>query len=79
MDAEYGNCYTFNFNDSVLLKNDRAGPANGLKLLLNVNQNDYMPTTESAGVRLVIHEQNQVCLEKETKPWALDCIKRFTS
>lgn len=25
MDPEYGNCYTFNFNDSVELKNSRAG------------------------------------------------------
>ncbi|KAH7703635.1 Protein UNC-8 [Aphelenchoides avenae] len=59
MDAEYGNCYTFNFNDSVLLKNDRVGPAHGLRLLLNVDQADYMPTTESAGVRVVVHEQDQ--------------------
>lgn len=29
----------------------------GLRLLLNVNQSDYMPTTEAAGVRLVVHEQ----------------------
>lgn len=31
MDPEYGNCYTFNFNDSVELKNSRAG-RNFLKL-----------------------------------------------
>ncbi|KAH7693050.1 degenerin unc-8 [Aphelenchoides avenae] len=59
MDAEYGNCYTFNFNDSVLLKNDRVGPAHGLRLLLNVDQSDYVSTTESAGVRVVVHEQDQ--------------------
>ncbi|KAL3982343.1 degenerin family protein [Acanthocheilonema viteae] len=59
MDPEYGNCYTFNFNDSVELKNSRAGPMYGLRLLLNVNQSDYSPTTEAAGVRLVVHEQDQ--------------------
>ncbi|KAH7729934.1 Protein UNC-8 [Aphelenchoides avenae] len=59
LDPEYGNCYTFNFNDSVELKNSRAGPMYGLRLLLNVNQSDYLPNTEAAGVRLVIHEQDQ--------------------
>ncbi|GMT24411.1 hypothetical protein PFISCL1PPCAC_15708, partial [Pristionchus fissidentatus] len=59
MDPEYGNCYTFNFNDSVTMKNSRAGPMYGLRLLLNVNQSDYMPTTEAAGVRIVVHEQDQ--------------------
>lgn len=33
------------------------GPMYGLRLLLNVNQRDYLPTTEAAGVRLVVHEQ----------------------
>ncbi|KAI6170998.1 Na+ channel, amiloride-sensitive family and Degenerin family-containing protein [Aphelenchoides bicaudatus] len=59
MDPEFGNCWTFNFNDSVELKNSRAGPMYGLRLLLNVNQSDYLPTTEAAGVRLVVHEQDQ--------------------
>ncbi|CAI4227111.1 unnamed protein product [Auanema sp. JU1783] len=59
IDPEYGNCYTFNFNDSVELKNSRAGPMYGLRLLLNVHQDDYLPTTEAAGVRLVVHEQDQ--------------------
>ncbi|CAD5218834.1 unnamed protein product [Bursaphelenchus okinawaensis] len=59
MDPEFGNCYTFNFNDSVELKNSRAGPMYGLRLLLNVNQSDYLPTTEAVGVRLVVHEQDQ--------------------
>lgn len=30
----------------------------GLRLLLNVNQTDYLPFTEAAGVRIVIHEQD---------------------
>ncbi|RCN31203.1 degenerin [Ancylostoma caninum] len=59
VDPEYGNCYTFNFNDSVELKNSRAGPMYGLRLLLDVHQDDYMPTTEAAGVRIVVHEQDQ--------------------
>ncbi|KAK5973646.1 hypothetical protein GCK32_009363 [Trichostrongylus colubriformis] len=59
IDPEFGNCYTFNFNDSVELKNSRAGPMYGLRLLLDVHQEDYMPTTEAAGVRIVVHEQDQ--------------------
>uniref|UniRef100_A0A183CAQ0 EGF-like domain-containing protein n=1 Tax=Globodera pallida TaxID=36090 RepID=A0A183CAQ0_GLOPA len=59
IDPVFGNCWTFNFNDSVELKNSRAGPMYGLRLLLNVNQSDYMPTTEAAGVRIVVHEQDQ--------------------
>ncbi|KAK6036080.1 hypothetical protein COOONC_26415, partial [Cooperia oncophora] len=31
----------------------------GLRLLLDVHQDDYMPTTEAAGVRIVVHEQDQ--------------------
>lgn len=31
MDPEYGNCFTFNYNDSVTLKNSRAGPMYGLR------------------------------------------------
>lgn len=27
--------------------------------MLNVNQSDYMPTTEGAGVRLLVHNQSQ--------------------
>ncbi len=30
----------------------------GLRLLVNVNQADYLPTTEAAGVRLVVHERD---------------------
>ncbi|CAJ0918184.1 unnamed protein product, partial [Mesorhabditis belari] len=58
-DADYGNCYTFNFNTSLEVKSNRAGPLYGLRLLLNVNQEDYLPITEAAGVRLVVHERDQ--------------------
>ena len=57
LDPVFGNCFTFNYNDSVTLKNSRAGPMYGLRLLLNINQTDYLPSTEAAGVRLVVHEQ----------------------
>uniref|UniRef100_A0A915JLF1 Uncharacterized protein n=1 Tax=Romanomermis culicivorax TaxID=13658 RepID=A0A915JLF1_ROMCU len=54
-----GNCYTYNFNASVNLTNTRAGPLYGLRLLVNVNQSDYLDFIEGAGVRLVVHHQNQ--------------------
>lgn len=31
----------------------------GLRLLLNVNQSDYLPHIEGAGVRVVVHHQSQ--------------------
>lgn len=31
----------------------------GLRLLMNVNQSDYLPTTEAAGIRLLVHDQTQ--------------------
>uniref|UniRef100_A0A8R1HYA8 Degenerin n=1 Tax=Caenorhabditis japonica TaxID=281687 RepID=A0A8R1HYA8_CAEJA len=58
VDPEYGNCYTFNFNDSVELKNSRAGPMYG-QCLSNL-------TSDSGGYHH-LHEQcecRQPCHEK---------------
>lgn len=41
IDPEYGNCYTFNFNDSVELKNSRAGPMYGMLQYLFVEPNNF--------------------------------------
>ncbi|XP_048252291.1 amiloride-sensitive sodium channel subunit gamma-like [Haliotis rufescens] len=58
-DRDYGLCYTFP-NKTDVKKGNRifnAGPLYGLKLILNVNQKEYLPfITSSAGVRLQIHE-----------------------
>jgi hypothetical protein len=57
IDPEFGNCYTFNYNKSADVKNSRAGPMYGLRLLLDVHQKEYLPYVEAAGVRLVVHDQ----------------------
>ena len=36
-------------------------PISGLKLILNIDQDDYLPDMgESAGVRVVVHPQNRM-------------------
>ncbi|XP_067648677.1 acid-sensing ion channel 4-B-like [Haliotis asinina] len=59
-DPDYGLCYTFPDKTDNQTEGNRifnAGPLYGLKLILNVNQNEYLPfITTSAGVRLQVHE-----------------------
>ncbi|KAI1729851.1 amiloride-sensitive sodium channel domain-containing protein [Ditylenchus destructor] len=58
-DPTFGNCYTFNHNRNETKSSFRAGPANGLRLLLFVNASEYLPITESVGVRISIHDQDE--------------------
>lgn len=67
MRAYYANLFSQN-NFVIFIRHLFAGPMYGLRLLLNVNQSDYMPTTEAAGVRLVVHEQ---VTKKSTKGWSV--------
>ncbi|XP_046578813.1 amiloride-sensitive sodium channel subunit gamma-like [Haliotis rubra] len=59
-DQDYGLCYTFPSKSENQTQGNfifNAGPLYGLKLILNVDQNEYLPfITTSAGVRLQIHE-----------------------
>lgn len=59
VDPAFGNCYTFNSNQSNPMMSSRAGPSYGLRLMLYINSSDYLPTTESAGVRITIHGQSE--------------------
>ncbi|XP_071138611.1 degenerin-like protein asic-1 [Mytilus edulis] len=53
-DNYYGQCYRFP-TEKIITR--RAGPLFALKMLINVNQSDYVPYVASdAGIRLVIHE-----------------------
>ncbi|VDH93834.1 Hypothetical predicted protein [Mytilus galloprovincialis] len=53
-DNYYGQCYRF---PTEKITTRRAGPLFALKMLINVNQSDYVPYIASeAGIRLVIHE-----------------------
>uniref|UniRef100_A0A7I4KHJ7 BMA-MEC-4 n=1 Tax=Brugia malayi TaxID=6279 RepID=A0A7I4KHJ7_BRUMA len=57
VDPNFGSCFTFNHNRSMNLTSLRAGPMYGLRILLYVNESEYMPTTEATGIRLTIHDK----------------------
>uniref|UniRef100_A0A914HVN5 Amiloride-sensitive sodium channel n=1 Tax=Globodera rostochiensis TaxID=31243 RepID=A0A914HVN5_GLORO len=59
VDPAFGNCYTFNANRQKPLGSSRAGPSYGLRLLVHINTSDYLATTQSAGVRIAIHSQDE--------------------
>uniref|UniRef100_A0A1I7ZVU1 Degenerin-like protein unc-105 n=1 Tax=Steinernema glaseri TaxID=37863 RepID=A0A1I7ZVU1_9BILA len=58
LDPFYGNCFTFNSNSSGMTS-ERAGANYGLRFQVFVNLSDYLPTTESAGVRLTVHSPDE--------------------
>ncbi|XP_011916392.1 PREDICTED: amiloride-sensitive sodium channel subunit beta isoform X3 [Cercocebus atys] len=55
----YGNCYIFNWGmTEKALPSANPGTEFGLKLILDIGQEDYVPFLAStAGVRLMLHEQ----------------------
>nr|XP_021527973.1 amiloride-sensitive sodium channel subunit beta [Aotus nancymaae] len=55
----YGNCYIFNWGmTEKALPSANPGTEFGLKLILDIGQEDYVPfLTSTAGVRLMLHEQ----------------------
>ncbi|VDN56912.1 unnamed protein product [Dracunculus medinensis] len=59
VDPEFGNCYTFNWNKSNIFMSSKAGSMYGIRVLLFVNTTDYMSTSESAGVRLAVHNPTE--------------------
>ncbi|XP_014672233.1 PREDICTED: degenerin mec-10-like isoform X2 [Priapulus caudatus] len=60
----YGNCFTFNSglnpNASELETVEQVGEDFGLRLMLFVNQDEYIgPIAKSAGIRVAVHEARQ--------------------
>lgn len=55
----FGNCYTFNFNRTDPLYVYRGGRQYGLSVILYINQSDYMPWVETAGVRITVTPQDE--------------------
>lgn len=50
MYTRYGKCYTFNSGEKYPpLKTLKGGIDNGLELLLDTQQNDYMPVWDESG------------------------------
>lgn len=61
-DSKYGLCFAFNSghdgNKTIPFKRTkRIGPRNGVRIILNINQKEYRPTTQTAGIRLYVGEQ----------------------
>ncbi|CAJ0944289.1 unnamed protein product, partial [Mesorhabditis belari] len=60
LDPIYGTCFTFNHDPRQSnLTSERAGPNYGLRFQVFVNIEEYMPTTEAAGVRLTVHSSDE--------------------
>ncbi|KAK2152958.1 hypothetical protein LSH36_313g01036 [Paralvinella palmiformis] len=65
----HGNCYTFNsgwIKNVTLMKSSRAGRRYGLHVILNLNQNEYLPELgDTAGIRIVVHQKNRMAFPED--------------
>uniref|UniRef100_A0A3B4AZR0 Acid sensing ion channel subunit family member 4 n=1 Tax=Periophthalmus magnuspinnatus TaxID=409849 RepID=A0A3B4AZR0_9GOBI len=64
--TRYGKCYTFNGNKTALRKTKQGGMGNGLEIMLDIQQDEYLPiwretneTSLEAGIRVQIHSQDE--------------------
>ncbi|XP_012685770.1 acid-sensing ion channel 4-A [Clupea harengus] len=64
--TRYGKCYTFNGNKSTSRKSKQGGMGNGLEIMLDIQQDEYLPiwketneTSLEAGIRVQIHSQDE--------------------
>ncbi|KAL7826159.1 hypothetical protein SRHO_G00338970 [Serrasalmus rhombeus] len=64
--TRYGKCYTFNGNKTSAKRTRQGGMGNGLELMLDIQQDEYLPiwretneTTLEAGIRVQIHSQDE--------------------
>uniref|UniRef100_A0AAF5RWC9 Uncharacterized protein n=1 Tax=Wuchereria bancrofti TaxID=6293 RepID=A0AAF5RWC9_WUCBA len=56
-DQTYGNCYTFNWNRTKQVTAHQAGANFGLRVLLYADTSEYLPTSESVGFRITVHDK----------------------
>eukprot|EP01137_Pigoraptor_chileana_P026825 Opistho-2@662 len=64
-DNDYGMCYQFNGDGTGTTEvSSRPGAQYGLRLKLNIQQDDYLPSTSEAGVLMQVHDS--------TKPFNID-------
>ncbi|XP_062999249.1 amiloride-sensitive sodium channel subunit beta [Elgaria multicarinata webbii] len=70
---DHGNCYIFNWGmDKKPLISSNPGAEFGLKLILDISQNDYIPyLTSTAGARLMLHEQKSFPFLKDQGIYAM--------
>ncbi|XP_067890548.1 acid-sensing ion channel 4-A [Heterodontus francisci] len=64
--TRYGKCYTFNANKTNIKKTKQGGMGNGLEIMLDIQQDEYLPiwqetdeTSFEAGIRVQIHSQGE--------------------
>ncbi|XP_066239511.1 amiloride-sensitive sodium channel subunit beta isoform X1 [Saccopteryx leptura] len=70
---DYGNCYIFNWGmTEKALPSANPGVEFGLKLILDIGQEDYVPfLTSTAGARLLLHEQRSFPFVKDEGIYAM--------
>ncbi|XP_060683694.1 acid-sensing ion channel 4-A [Hemiscyllium ocellatum] len=64
--TRYGKCYTFNANKTNVRKMKQGGMGNGLEIMLDIQQDEYLPiwqetdeTSFEAGIRVQIHSPSE--------------------
>ncbi|XP_061082333.1 acid-sensing ion channel 4-A isoform X2 [Conger conger] len=64
--TKFGKCYTFNGNKTTSRKTKQGGMGNGLEIMLDIQQDEYLPiwketnvTSLEAGIRVQIHSQEE--------------------
>ena len=55
----YGKCFIINALPEKL-KSFKTGPRFGLRLTMNIHQNDYTSAVTTAGIRITVHDQKVV-------------------
>ncbi|NXX96045.1 SCNNB protein, partial [Centropus bengalensis] len=70
---DHGNCYIFNWGmDEEALNSSNPGAEFGLKLILDISQQDYIPYLSSAaGARLMLHQQKSFPFLKDQGIYAM--------
>ncbi|XP_048350268.1 amiloride-sensitive sodium channel subunit beta [Sphaerodactylus townsendi] len=70
---DHGNCYIFNWGmEEKQLISSNPGAEFGLKLILDINQTDYLPfLTTTAGARLMLHDRKSFPFLKDEGIFAM--------
>jgi len=66
-DDSAGNCFTFNWDLQNRRHTRRAGEGYGLNVQLFSNQSEYLQTSSSAGMQIVIHEPDQTVIAENQR------------
>ncbi|XP_074652886.1 degenerin-like protein del-10 [Tubulanus polymorphus] len=61
--TDFGPCYAFNHGAKPPIRSSETGSENGLRLIMNVEQYEYMRGPhDSAGIKMLLYEHNEVPL-----------------